>query len=87
MRGVMVFMTALFALGPYYIIMTMVFDPMAAVILDFDLTVINGAASINTLKNILYLWGPMVYIAGWFLWSVRYYMSRSLFLGRQRSPR
>lgn len=85
MRGVMVFMVALFALGPYYVVMSMAFEPLAQIILEFNLSAVNGASSIETLRNIMYLWGPMVYIAGFFLWSVRYYMSRNLFLG-QRGP-
>lgn len=81
MRGAMVFLTALFVLAPYYVIMSMAFDPLADVILAFDLSVINGASSIDTLKDILYLWGPAVYITGWFVWAARYYSSRNLFLG------
>lgn len=81
MRGVMVFMVALFALGPYYVVMTMAFEPLSQVILAFDLSAVDGASSISTLQNILYLWGPMVYVTGWFVWAVRYYMSRNLYLG------
>lgn len=87
MRGVMIFMTALFALGIYYVIMSMVFQPLAEVILAFDLSSVNGASSIDTLQSILYLWGPMIYVTGWFVWAVRYYMSRNLFLGRRGSAR
>jgi hypothetical protein len=85
MRGVMVFMTALFVLAPYYVIMTMAFEPLAQIILDFNLSAVNGASSIQTLRNVLYLWGPAVYVTGWFVWAVRYYMSRNLFLG-SRGP-
>lgn len=81
MRGVIVLMTALFVLAPYYMIMSMAFEPLAEVILTFDLSVIDGASSINTLKSILYLWGPMIYVAGWFVWAVRYYMSPNRFIG------
>jgi len=83
MRGVTVFMTALFMLAPYYLIMSAAFEPLAQIILTFDLSAVSGASSIATLRNIMYLWGPMIYIAGWFIWGVRYYMSRNRFLGDQ----
>lgn len=84
MRGAIVFMTALFVLAPYYLIMTAAFEPLAQIILEFDLTAVNGASSIDTLRNIMYLWGPAVYVAGWFIWGARYYMSRNQFLGARR---
>lgn len=87
MRGVMVFMTALFVLAPYYLFMSMAFEPLAEIILQFDLSAVDGASSINTLKNVLYLWGPAVYVTGWFVWGVRYYMSRNMFLGSRGAQR
>lgn len=81
MRGVMVFMIALFVLAPYYLVMSMAFEPLAQIVLGFDLSAVDGASSINTLRNVMYLWGPAVYITGWFAWAARYYSSRNQFLG------
>lgn len=87
MRGVYIFMLALFLLSIYYAIMAMVFQPLIDVITAFDLSAVDGQSSINTLQNIMFLWGPAVYITGWFVWAARYYISRNLFVSGPRGRR
>lgn len=87
MRGVYVFMVALFMLGIYYLIMSMVFQPLIDVILAFDLSAVDGQSGINTVQSIMYIWGPAVYIVGWFAWAARYYISRNLFVTGGTPPR
>jgi len=79
MRGVIVFLTALFMLGPYYLIMTMAFEPLIRIILNFgvDLSAVSGNSTISTLEDIMFVFGPFIYVGGWFLWAARYYMSES----------
>lgn len=81
MRGVIIFLTALFMLAPYFLVMTNVIEPLMEVVLTFDLSPVGGAAKVETLKDIMFLWAPFVYVAGWFVWALRYYMSSNLFTG------
>jgi len=80
MRGVIIFLTALFVLAPYYLIMTMAFEPLIRIITNFgvDLSAVSGASTIETIEDIMFIFGPFVYVAGWFVWAVRYYYSESL---------
>lgn len=86
MRGVVILLIAAFALAPYYVIMTMVFEPLIDIVMTFNIGTggLDGDTTVPIIQDILFLWGPFVYLAGWFVWAVRYYVSRGLFIGEVR---
>ena len=84
MRGVVLFLVACFALAPYYVLMTMLFEPLIDIVMTFNIGVIGGDTTVPLIQDIMFRWGPFVYVAGWFLWAVRYYVSRGLFVGSVR---
>jgi len=83
MRGVVIFLTALFMLAPYYLIMTMAIEPLIRILTagSTNYAPFAGINTIETLKDVLFIYGPFVYVGSWFLWSARYYYSRAVFVG------
>jgi len=82
MRGVVIFLTALFMLAPYYLIMTMAIEPLIRILTagSTNYAPFAGINTIQMLEDVLVISGPFVYVGSWFLWAARYYYSRSVFV-------
>lgn len=86
MRGVVILMTALFALAPWYAIGVFMIEPLAEIARTANLAFINGQQTIDILLDVYFKWGPAVYIVGWFMWGVRYYASPERFVSTAGGP-
>lgn len=83
MRGIIVFMTALFTLGIWYVVGVFMIEEFIELAHTVDLAPIGGVSRVETLKQVYFQWGPFVYLSGWFVWAVRYYVSPNRFRGQE----
>lgn len=82
MRGVVTFMAAQFLVVVWYVVAAFLFEPLIDLNRGVALAPIGGFSSVQTTRDILFLWAPMVFEASWFIWAVRYYLRKNRLRGR-----
>lgn len=83
MRGILTFLTACFLVVVHYLVGVYLIEPLLALNQTVDLAVVGGDQTRTAIRDAYFLYGPWVYLAGWFVWAVRYYVSPNRFRGQE----
>lgn len=83
MRGVVVFFMTLFAVVVMMLFAPPVIEGVGENVKTFDSVDQQGQDTINDIYTSVFVWIPMVFVFGFGVWGVAWYIRRNKVIGRQ----
>lgn len=84
MRGVVVFFITLFAVVTMMLVGPPLLEGVGEEVKGYDAVDQQGVDTINDLYTAVFVWIPMILVAGFGVWGVAWYIRRNRVIGRRR---